>query len=138
MRRSDEIKGFKFKTKELKLCQYADDAPILLDGSEKSVRNTVKLLKNCSQISGLKVNYKKKQYIYCKSELAPPRRSRMEIYIHNCSPGMKMTLDKITLLGVTLPTNGKIEDLIKLNFEGKKIKDIVHSWSKISLTLFGK
>jgi hypothetical protein len=30
---------------------------------------------------------------------------------------MKMTLDKITLLGVTLPTNGKIEDLIKLNFE---------------------
>ena len=62
----------------------------------------------------------------------------MEIYIHNCSPGMKMTLDKITLLGVTLPTNGKIEDLIKLNFEGKKIKDIVHSWSKISLTLFGK
>jgi hypothetical protein len=51
---------------------------------------------------------------------------------------MKMTLDKITLLGVTLPTNGKIEDLIKLNFEGKKIKDIVHSWSKISLTLFGK
>jgi hypothetical protein len=29
-------------------------------------------------------------------------------------------------LGVTLPTNGKIEDLIKLNFEEKKpkIKDI--------------
>ena len=39
-----------------------------------------------------------------------------------------------------IPTNGKIEDLIKLNFEEKKqkIKDIVHSWSKRSLTLFGK
>jgi hypothetical protein len=43
-------------------------------------------------------------------------------------------------LGATLPTNLKIEDLIKLNFEEKKqkIKDIVHPWSKISLTLFGK
>jgi hypothetical protein len=42
IRRSDEIKGFKFKTKELKLCQYADDTQMLLDGSEKSVRNTIK------------------------------------------------------------------------------------------------
>jgi hypothetical protein len=133
IRRSDEIKGFKFKTKELKLCQYADDTQILLDGSEKSVRNTVKLLENFSQISGLKVSYS-------KSELTPLGRSRMEIYTHNFSPGMKMTLDKIKVLGVTLPTNGKIEDLVKLNFEKKKqkIKDIVHSWSKRSLTLFGK
>jgi len=133
VRRSDEIKGFKFKIKELKLCQYADDTQILLDGSEKTVRNTVQLLDNFSQISGLKVNYS-------KSELAPLGRSRMEIYTHNFSPGMKMTFDKIKVLGVTLPTNGKIEDLIKLNFEEKKqkIKDIVHSWSKRNLTLFGK
>jgi hypothetical protein len=64
----------------------------------------------------------------------------MEIYTHKFSPGMEMTLDKIKALGVTLPTNGKIEDLIKLNFEEKKqkIKDSVHSWSKRSLTLFGK
>ena len=91
------------------------------------------MLDNFSQISGLKVNYS-------KSELAPLGRSRMEIYTHNFSPGMKMTFDKIKVLGVTLPTNGKIEDLIKLNFEEKKqkIKDIVHSWSKRSLTLFGK
>ena len=40
--RSDEIKGFKFKTKELKLCQYADDTQMLLNGREKSVRNTIK------------------------------------------------------------------------------------------------
>ena len=133
IRRSDEIKGFKFKTKELILCQYADDTQIVLDGSEKSVSNTVKLLYNFSQISGLKINYS-------KSELAPLVRSRIEIYTHNFLPGMKMTLDKIKVVGVTLPTNGKIEDLIKLNFEEKKqkIKDIVHSWSKRNLTLFGK
>ena len=118
IRRSDEIKGFKFKTKELKLCQYADDTQILLDGSEKSVRNTVKLLDNFSQISGLN------QVNYNKSELAPLRRSRMEIYTNNVSPGMKRTLDQIKVLGVTLPTNGKIEDLIKLNLKkrNKKLK----------------
>ena len=40
----------------------------------------------------------------------------MEIYIHNFSTGTEMTLDEIKVLGVTLPTNGKIEDLIKLIF----------------------
>ena len=91
------------------------------------------MLDNFSQISGLKVNYS-------KSELALLGRSRMEIYTHNFSPGMEMTLDKIKALGVNLPTNGKNEDLIKLNFEEKKqkIKDSVHSWSKRSLTLLGK
>jgi hypothetical protein len=40
-----------------KLSQYADDTQIVLDGSEKSVRNTVNLLNNFTKISGLKVNY---------------------------------------------------------------------------------
>ena len=64
----------------------------------------------------------------------------MEIYTHNFSPGMKMTLDQIKVLGVTLPTNGKNEDLITLNFEEKKqkIKDSIFSCSNRSLTLFGK
>jgi hypothetical protein len=41
-------------------------------------------------------------------------------------------------LGITIPTNGKYEDLIKLNYDEKKvkIKNIIQSWSKRSLTLF--
>ena len=87
------------------------------------VRNTVNLLNNFTKISGLKVNYN-------KSELAPLGRSRMEIYTHNFSPGMR----------ITIPTNGKYEDLIKLNYDEKKvkIKNIIQSWNKRSLTLFGK
>jgi hypothetical protein len=44
------------------------------------------------------------------------------------------------ILGITIPTNGKYEDLIKLNYDEKKvkIKNIIQSWSKRSLTLFGK
>ena len=64
----------------------------------------------------------------------------MEIYTHNFSPGMKITVDKMKILGITIPTNGKYEDLIKLNYDEKKvkIKNIIQSWSKRSLTLFGK
>jgi hypothetical protein len=64
----------------------------------------------------------------------------MEMYTHNFSPDMKITVDKIKILGITIPTNGKYEDLIKLNYDEKKvkIKNIIQSWSKRSLTLFGK
>jgi hypothetical protein len=43
-------------------------------------------------------------------------------------------------LGITIPTNGKYEDLIKLNYDEKKveIKNIIQSWSKRTLTLFAK
>jgi hypothetical protein len=41
----------------------------------------------------------------------------MEIYTHNFSPGMKITVDKMKILGITIPTNGKYEDLIKLNYD---------------------
>jgi hypothetical protein len=35
---------------------------------------------------------------------------------------MKITVDKIKRLGITIPTNGKYEDLIKLNYDEKKVK----------------
>jgi hypothetical protein len=63
----ERYKRFCYKRKEIKLSQYADDTQILLDGSEKSVRNTVNLLNNFTKISGLKVNYN-------KSELAPQKK----------------------------------------------------------------
>ena len=133
MRRSEDIKGFKYKSFETKICQFADDTQILLDGSEQSIQNTITLLNNYSIISGLKVNYN-------KSELAPLGRSRMEIYTHNFSPGMKVTLDKLTILGIVIPTNGNIKDLVNLNFEEKKskIEHIIDVWGKRNLTLFGK
>jgi hypothetical protein len=64
-----DIKGFCYTRKEIKLSQYADDTQILLDGSEKSVRNTENLSNNFTKISGLKVNYN-------KSELAPHKRNK--------------------------------------------------------------
>jgi hypothetical protein len=97
------------------------------------LENVVKLLDSYAEISGLKVNYN-------KSELVPLGKSRMEIYTHNVSPGMTITLNKIKILAITIPTNGNTEDLIRYNFEEKKekIKCIVHAWSKRNLPLYEK
>ena len=86
------------------------------------LENVVKLLDSYTEISGLKVNYN-------KSELVPLGKSRMEIYTHSVSPGMTITLNKIKILAITIPTNGNTEDLIRYNFEEKKekIKCIVHA-----------
>jgi hypothetical protein len=48
--------------------------------------------------------------------------SRMDIYTHNFSAGMTITLDKIKILGITKPRNGNTEELIGYNFEEKKEK----------------
>ena len=54
------------------------------------------------------------------------------------NPG-STTLDKIKILGITIPTNGNTEDLIRYNFVEKKekIKSIVCVWSKRNPT-YGK
>jgi hypothetical protein len=84
-RRSEDIRGLKFKSKELKLSQYANDAHIVLDGSGNLIRN-VKLLNSDTAIGGLKLNYN-------RSELAPLGKSKMEICTHSFSPVMTIILD---------------------------------------------
>ena len=113
IRRSDDVKGFKYKNAESKLSQYADDTQIIIDGSENSIKTSINILNEFSKISGLKVNLN-------KSELIPLGHSKVEIYTHNFSPGIKITTDKFKLLGIIIPTNGKQKDLIEENYYNKK------------------
>jgi hypothetical protein len=41
IRRSDDVKGFKYKNAESKLSQYADDTQIIIDGSENSIKTSI-------------------------------------------------------------------------------------------------
>ena len=50
------LQGIKINNKEFKLCQYADDTQVFLDGSEKSLHHLMSILKRFYNISGLKVN----------------------------------------------------------------------------------
>jgi hypothetical protein len=66
-------------------------------------------LNEFSKIGGLKVNLN-------KSELIPLGHSKVEIYTHNFSPGIKITTDTFKLLGIIIPTNEKQKDLIEENY----------------------
>jgi uncharacterized protein YceK len=38
---------------------------------------------------------------------------------------MKITVDKMKILGITIPTNGKYEDLIDLNYDEKRCLNLL-------------
>jgi len=55
-----------------------------------------------------------------KSELIALDNSKVEIYTHSFSSGIKITTDKFQLLGIIIPTNGKQKDLIEDNYYNKR------------------
>ena len=54
VRNNENIKGIKINNKEYKINRYADDTQLLLDGSEKSLRNTLEMPYTFYNMSGLK------------------------------------------------------------------------------------
>ena len=64
VRKNKNIKGIKINNKEYKISQYADDTQLLLDGSEKSLRNTLEMLYIFYIMSGLKINIEKTKAIW--------------------------------------------------------------------------
>ena len=54
VRDSKSISGIKINEKDFRLSQYADDTQIFLDGTEKSLKETLNILKTFYIMSGLK------------------------------------------------------------------------------------
>lgn len=62
------INGINIDNSEFLLSQYADDTLIILDGSERSLREAIRELNNIYQISGLKINISKTQLVWIGSK----------------------------------------------------------------------
>ena len=56
IRDDKNLQGIKINNKEFKLCQYADDTQVFLDGSEKSLHHLMSILQRFYYMSGLKIN----------------------------------------------------------------------------------
>ena len=61
------IKGINIKDTEYIISLYADDTTLILDGSEKSLREAIKTLDSFYKISGLKINISKTQITWIGS-----------------------------------------------------------------------
>ena len=96
-------------------------------------------IRRSDDVKGFKYKNAESKLNLNKSELIALGHSKVEIYTHNFSPGIKITTDKFKLLGIIIPTNGKQKDLIEDNYYNKKkILEIIKTWQKRDLTLYGK
>ena len=68
LRNNKEITGIRIDDKIYKLSQYADDTKIFLDGTEKSLRETLKTVNAFYKLSGVKFNVEKTRVIWIGSK----------------------------------------------------------------------
>ena len=64
LRKNKNVKGIGINRKEFLLSQYTDDTQIFLDGTDKSLQETLRVLDNFYVISGLKNNIEKTKAIW--------------------------------------------------------------------------
>ena len=64
IRKDENIHGNNIINVEYKLSQYADDTTMILDDSELSLSRTLLVLDNFTNLSGLKINYKKTKVLW--------------------------------------------------------------------------
>ena len=64
IRNNKNINGIIINRKEHKLSQYADDTLFFLDGTSKSLNETLNVLSIFSNFSGLRINYDKTHAVW--------------------------------------------------------------------------
>lgn len=133
LRKNKDIKGINIMNKEYKLLQYADDTAILLDGSEKSLKNTLSLIEQFSKFSGLKPNFQKTSCI----RIGSLRNSTSENNF--CTEyELTWTQEPFSFLGIIFSVD--LANIIELNFDGKlaEIRRLIMNWNRRLLSTAGK
>ena len=131
IRNNKILKGIEVFETEFRLSQYADDTSFFLDGTEKSLREALKVLNLFYKMSGLKINVEKTKVVWigamAGSQIQLCKEHKL-VWEHG----------NFTVLGVEFNTD--LQKMIEINFTTKMegIKSLLHTWSKRNLTLFGK
>ena len=130
LKNNQDIKGINIDETEYLLSQYADDTLIILDGSEKSLTETINELNNFYRISGLKINVAKTQLVWIGSR----KYSSTKL----CTDMNFQWLHTFKLLGINFDVD--LANIPKLNYDKKlvKIKHIINQWSKRHTTPLGR
>jgi hypothetical protein len=124
------ITGIKVEKNEFIISQYADDTTLMLDGSEKSLRNTMQVLKFYADISGLNINMDKTKAVWIGSKRESENRICRDL-------NLKWDTE-FKLLGVFFSVN--LNSMAEINYTSKiiEIKHLFLNWSKRILSPIGK
>ena len=131
IRGNKNISGISITQIEHKLSQFADDTSLILDGSEKSLQETLLELDWYADISGLKINFSKTHVVWIGS-----KKYSNDVLCHDRNLSWGTT--KFKLLGVNFDVN--LENMVDCNYRDKlsQIKNLINTWSKRNLTLIGR
>ena len=132
VRNANDIKDINIDEVEYLISQYADDTRFMLDGSLKSLNNTLLILKYYANISGLKLNYAKTKVIWIGS-----KRFSKDVF-HHTRWKLQWGITQINLLGILFSVN--LENIVELNYETKllNMKTSIKLWSIRKLTALGR
>ena len=131
VRNDNKLRGIVINNKEFKLCQYADDTQLFLDGSEKSLHQLMFILKKFYKMSGLKINVDKTKALWIGAMGKSEKRLCNE---YNLDWEQK----PLKILGVTFTS--EVFDVWDHNLDDivHKVNSLINTWSKRRLTLPGK
>ena len=131
IRKNRNIKGIKIKSKEYLISQYADDTSLILEATEKALKNALNIITYYAKFSGLSMNHDKTRVIWLGASKGSTNKLCQNFNL-NWDQG------HFTFVGVKFSTN--LQEMIALNFEPKfrEIKNLLLQWSKRNLTPFGK
>ena len=131
IRNNKDIKGIVINNKEQKLSQYADDTLFILDGTSKSLNETLDVLSKFSHFSGLKVNFDKTHAVW---------KGLKKFSTSTIKTRWKLSWGKtdFKLLGIIFHVN--LDQILEINYAGKnqKIKSLIKLWKRRYLTPLGK
>ena len=131
IRKNKTIKGININNIKFKISQYADDTSAMLDGTERSLNQTLEELSRFSKISGLNINFDKTQLVWIGSEKFSTRSIKTKWKLSWGSNQFK-------LLGILFNTD--LDKMIENNYIPKvtQMEKILKQWNKRSLSPIGK
>ena len=112
IRNNKNIKGIKINDIEYLMSQYADDTSIVLDGSEESLRETLRELDEFHKLSGLKINRDKTQIVWIGSKKFSEERLCSDINFNWTT--------RFKLMGIYYDVD--LNEILKLNYDKKLVK----------------
>lgn len=138
-----ELLGHKFRTdtniiginigdNEYKICQFADDTVIFLDGTQVSLDRSLDVLLHFSYISGLAINFQKTN-VYKIGQL------RYMQGIFNTKQALNWSNDPLETLGIKIPILNRNE-IFEINYQ-PKVRELelkLKRWANRHMSLKGK
>jgi hypothetical protein len=132
IRTNVNVKGITLGNFEFKLCQFADDTVIFLDGSALSLNTTLDNIQNFSLLSGLRIN-KEKTKVF---KIGQTQRNQIELLTRHT---IIWSTEPLETLGIKIPIANRM-NIYQLNYDLKinEMELLFKKWLTRNLSLRGK